>query len=79
MNEMMKNAAMNLANSAGRWNDAKRSGNTESERVWNKVYMEKAALLQEMGFEVTPETDRDGYAVSITVGEIRETVHGLFH
>ena len=78
MNDMMKNAAMNLANTAGRWNDAKRSGSSESERLWNKVYMEKAALLKEMGFDVMPETDKDGYAVAITVGEAREEVHGLF-
>ena len=78
MNEMMKNAAMNLAKTAGHWNDAKRSGNSESERLWNKIYMEKAALLKEMGFEVMPETDKDGYAVAITVGETREEVHGLF-
>ena len=82
MNEMMKNAAMNLAKTAGHCNDAKRSGNLESERLWNKIYMEKAALLKEMGFEVMPETDKDGYAVAVTVGgavgAAWAEVHSLF-
>ena len=78
MNEMMKNAATNLADTAGNWNDARKSGNTESERLWNKIYAEKTALLKAMGFNVIPETDEDGYAIAITVGGTRETVHGLF-
>ena len=78
MNEMMKNAAMNLAETAGKWNDAKLSGNTASERLWNKICMEKAALLIAMGIDVTPETDKAGYAIAITVGKVREAVHGLF-
>lgn len=76
--EMMKNAATNLANTAGKWNDANRSGSAESERLWNKIYMEKAALLKSMGFEVTPETDEDGYAVAVKVNGERAEVHGLF-
>ena len=76
--EMLKAAAMNLAKTAGSWNDARRSGSTDSVNLWNKVYAEKAALLQSMGFEVTPETDEDGYAVAVKVNGERAEVHGLF-
>ena len=78
MNEMLKNAAKNLAETAGRWNDARRTGDTESVNLWNHIYMEKAALLESMGFEVRPETDEDGYAVAVTVSGERAEVQGLF-
>ena len=78
MNEILKNAAMNLAKTAGSWNDARRSGHTESVNLWNHIYIEKAALLKDMGFEVTPETDEDGYAVAVTVSGERAEVHSLF-
>ncbi len=79
MNNMMKIAAKNLAATAGHWNDSVRSGGGEAMNIWNKIYMEKAALLKSMGFEVTPETDEDGFAVAITVGTVREEVYCLFH
>ena len=80
MTEMCKQAAVNLAKTAGRWNDARRTGsNYETLGLWNKIYIEKAALLQSMGFEVKSETNEDGYAVAITVQGERAEVSGLFH
>ena len=78
MTEMCRQATVNLAETAGRWNDARRTGNMESMNLWNNIYVEKAALLKSMGFEVKPETDEDGYAVAITVQGERAEVSGLF-
>ena len=39
MTEMCKQAAVNLAETAGRWNDARRTGsNYETLGLWNKIY-----------------------------------------
>lgn len=79
MNEMIKNAVANLANTAGRYNDAKRTGNRDGMNIFNQMYSEKAALLRDMGFTVeTPETDEYNYVVAVTVNGERAKVSGLF-
>lgn len=86
VSEMMKRAAENLAQTAGRWNDAMKTGDNDGAKHLNDAYMEKSALLREMGFAVVTEADEDGYPVAVTVdcpaditakGE-RAEVRGLF-
>lgn len=86
VSDMTKRAAENLAATAGRWNDAMKTGDNGGARKLNDAYMEKSALLRLMGFAVVTEADEDGYPVAVKVdclGDIaakgeRAEVRGLF-
>lgn len=77
ISDMMKRAAENLAKTAGRWNDAMKAGATADASKLNKSYMEKSALLREMGFVVVTETNEDGYPAAVKVDYLDDiTVKG---
>lgn len=86
VSEMAKRAAENLAATAGRWNDAMKTGDNDGARKLNDIYMEKSALLRLIGFAVVTESDEDGYPVAVKVDCLNDSaaeceraeVRGLF-